>query len=268
MAEYAKKTVTGYKIFPCGAFDEDATHIILSKEEYEPLIWANQNLNQELWNAKHQNEELISKMNERTQALNQALREADAKTEEWVEYAKEIEDSLGTANARLIDMQEELANQKRLNENLLRISKERANSDRGLIPKKEHTGFAVISSTERKQRYTSEGSYQKVVVIWETIIQTPYTSDLTEEDIRKLIQQEETFCLLQKLGITEDFSEDYEKMSLGVIMRKCKDLGNVLLEWTLRVNYKRGYWELRILHAQPIGVVPKEMRPVTKSDGG
>ena len=40
-----------------------------------------------------------------------------------------------------------------LNENLLRIARERANADRKLKPKKEHTGYVVVSSTEKEYRY-------------------------------------------------------------------------------------------------------------------
>ena len=44
--------------------------------------------------------------------------------------------------AALAAERDESAHQRALNANLLRIAKERANADRKLKPKKEHTGYA------------------------------------------------------------------------------------------------------------------------------
>ena len=49
---------------------------------------------------------------------------------------------------KLTRAEEEVSYQKGLNANLLRISRERANADRSLRPKKEHTGYAVVRSME------------------------------------------------------------------------------------------------------------------------
>ena len=43
----------------------------------------------------------------------------------------------------------ESAYQRGLNKNLLRIARERANADRKLKPKKEHTGYVVVASEEK-----------------------------------------------------------------------------------------------------------------------
>ena len=40
-----------------------------------------------------------------------------------------------------------------LNKNLLRIARERANADRKLRPKKTHTGYVVLTSSEKEYRY-------------------------------------------------------------------------------------------------------------------
>ncbi|OKZ58405.1 MAG: hypothetical protein BHV91_03080 [Clostridiales bacterium 44_9] len=40
-----------------------------------------------------------------------------------------------------------------LNQNFKRISRERANADRGIKPKKERSGYVVLSSRQKKYRY-------------------------------------------------------------------------------------------------------------------
>lgn len=59
---------------------------------------------------------------------------------------KEIAEMQGA----LAQAQKDAAYQRHLNENLLRISRERANADRGLKPKKEHTGYVVMNMQKRK----------------------------------------------------------------------------------------------------------------------
>ena len=35
---------------------------------------------------------------------------------------------------------------------------------------------------------------------------------------------------------------------------------NILLNRSLRADYKTGYWEMTFLHTRPLGIVPAEMR--------
>ena len=85
--------------------------------------------------------------------------------------------------------QKEAKHQRGLNANLLRISKERANADRKLKPKKEHTGYVVASSEEKEYRYR-DGRKWKRVKLWETVLQSPYAVDFTEEQAREQITRE------------------------------------------------------------------------------
>ena len=91
---------------------------------------------------------------------------------------------------KLTRAEKEVNYQKGLNANLLRISRERANADRSLRPKKEHTGYAVVRSMEKEYRYKiSRHSWGKVM-LWETVIQSPYSMEFTEEQARKQIRRE------------------------------------------------------------------------------
>lgn len=68
-----------------------------------------------------------------------------------------------------------------LNQNFKRISRERANADRGIKPKKERSGYVVLSSRQKKYRYKKNRDAMVEVYLWETVIQTPYIVSFTAE---------------------------------------------------------------------------------------
>ena len=147
-----------------------------------------------------------------------------------------------------------------LNENLLRIARERANADRKLKRKKEHTGYVVVSSTEKEYRYKVNRRDFETVMLWETVLQSPYSIDFTEEQART--QMGELTCkggLIGRLGITANSSSKYEELICGQTWEKYKGL-NIAFQKKLRANYKTGYWEVIFSHTKPLGVVPEDMR--------
>ena len=69
---------------------------------------------------------------------------------------KKIHQIQSEAQSRITDAEKKIAEsalQRELNANLLRITKERANAERDLKPKKEHTGYVVLTSAEKESRY-------------------------------------------------------------------------------------------------------------------
>ena len=128
MSEFVKKTIVGYKDVPGGSSDPDCTHVILTLNEYKKIVRerdeAIRTVGIERQNADRQmNEEKKNAAYQIRQVRDQAV--------------KEIAEMQGA----LAQAQKDAAYQRHLNENLLRISRERANADRGLKPKKEHTGY-------------------------------------------------------------------------------------------------------------------------------
>lgn len=257
MFESIKKNFKGNEPVPDDCNDEEV-YIQLRLSEYHEL----HQVNQKLQKAEEENKRLSGEINR----LEQAEKQAKQKAAEQEKYRRETETQLADARTVAAELQDELDYQKGLNEHLLRISKERANADRKLTPKKEHTGYAVLLSTEKPQYHKSPGSIEKsVLTTWETFVQTPHPVDLPEEQTRRLLQ--DALYLLQKLGITADGTDAYRKRELHQVKNHYKDKENVLLEWTLRANFKAGYWELRLLHTQPLGIVPENMRlPTKKTD--
>ena len=147
MSEFVKKTIVGYKDVPGGSSDPDCTHVILTLNEYKKIVRerdeAIRTVGIERQNADRQmNEEKKNAAYQIRQVRDQAV--------------KEIAEMQGA----LAQAQKDAAYQRHLNENLLRISRERANADRGLKPKKEHTGYVVMNMQEKKlQRKNSRGYY-------------------------------------------------------------------------------------------------------------
>ena len=166
MAEFGKKGVMGYKVLPGGRNDSESTHAILSLEEYDELL-------RRIAVAIEQAKRIIRR--ERA-AAEQRGREAEEAAQEQVTAMEE----------KLASAEEEISYQKGLNANLLRVSRERANGDRRLRPKKEHTGYVVEFSMEKDYRYKVSRYAWETVTLWETVIQSPYSMEFTDEQESRL----------------------------------------------------------------------------------
>ena len=249
MAEYAKKTPMGYKVLPDNSSVREATHVVLTKEEHEQLLQEKRSLE---WNLQSQRNELTAQLQEVKDDAFQRVSAAEATAKQC---AREMETKLARTQ-QIADYWEQL------NEDLLRISKERANADRNLRPKKQHTGYVVLISAEKERRYEVPNKLKmEHAMLWETVIQTPFSVDFTEEQVRQQTGTEEAILLLQRIGITADHSADCEKNGMNEVLKGPGKTGNVILSRFLRANFRAGYWELTLLHNKSLGLVPKEMRP-------
>ena len=151
MAEFVKKTMMGYKEVPGGASDPECTHVILKEKEYEQQLRKISVAEQEARNAKYDADQEIRQVRSDAQSrVSAAVAEADQRV-------KALEQELAMA-------QKEAKHQRGLNANLLRISKERANADRKLKPKKEHS---IATGTEGSGKGLSYGKrYCKAHMRW------------------------------------------------------------------------------------------------------
>ena len=264
MSEFVKKTIVGYKDVPGGSSDPDCTHVILTLNEYKKIVRerdeAIRTVGIERQNADRQmNEEKKNAAYQIRQVRDQAV--------------KEIAEMQGA----LAQAQKDAAYQRHLNENLLRISRERANADRKLKPKKGHTGYCVVLSVEKEHRYGT-GKYMRRVLLWETVIQSPYGVDLPEELVRKQVTEELTCegatenSLIHRIGIDEFYPGSYAAMMKNRNKRPWYEIPeetdepeehkeeNIMLLPQFRANFKTGYWEAVFSHTRPLGVVPWDMR--------
>lgn len=255
MGEFVRKTLVGYKEIPGGRADPECTHVILSLKEYEEQLRRIAAAEQETQATKREAEK----------AIRSAKSDAQYKIQIAESEAAEI---VADLEGELEKERQESTYQRGLNKNLLRIAKERANADRKLKPKKEHTGYFIVYTGEKDYNYRRERRKLHRATLWETILQSPYSVDFSEGQARKQIQEDlfeqgaNNSWLVSKIGISMIYSYNYEKLiELDEWETKFKE-ANILLRpnLKLRISFRTGYWEAIILHTKPLDVVPPEMR--------
>lgn len=242
-----------YKAVPGGNSDPECTHVILTKEEYGKLVAQIAKAEREAAETHRQAAVSIEKVKQEARR--------------WI--AQEQEDcrkSLDALHEELQRAKEEGVYLEGLNENLLRIARERANADRKLKRKKDHTGYVVISSTEKEYRYKVNQRDFETVMLWETVLQTPYSIDFTEEQAREQTKEltgneGKSDWLVGRLGVNASYNGEYDEMlETAKWSDEQKAKYNIMLTRKLRANYRTGYWEVIFTHTKPLGLVPVDMR--------
>lgn len=253
MAEFVKKpTIGGYKPVAGGPRDTECTHVILTLGEYAGLKREISSAQQAARNAEYNADKKIHQIQSEAQSrITDAEKKIAKNTAEW--------------EKKLAAEQQESALQRGLNANLLRITKERANAERGLKPKKEHNGYVVLTSVEKESRYKDSYGHPQTITLWETAMETPYTVDFEAEQVRGLIREltqadEDGNWPICRIGITGNYPGKYADMIRNKGWREDYEEDNIMLERWLRANYRSGYWELVFLHTKPLAVVPPDMR--------
>ena len=243
----------GYKTLD--SLDGECTHVIQTRQEYEMLLNQRDRAKREKEEAERAAAREISRVKqEAAHEADRAAQRAQAQIDDLLQVERK------TA---------EIADQRALNANLLRISRERANADRGLRPKKVHTGYVVVMSSEKEIRYKNGRNKLLTAKVWETVLQSPYSVDFTESQARQLIEEDllaRKNGLLADVGITMICSgSSYENLIETENWKEIKAAHNTLFSRQLRANYRVGYWEYIIQHTKPLGIVPADMRAGTKN---
>lgn len=235
--------------------DQECSHVIQTKQEYETLLRQRDRAKREKEEAERTAAREISRVKQETaHEADRAAQRAQAQIDDLLHVERK------TA---------EIADQRALNANLLRITRERANADRGLRPKKVHTGYVVVMSSEKEIRYKTGRNKLLTAKVWETVLQSPYSVDFTESQARQLIEEDllaRKNGLLADVGITMICSgSSYENLIETENWKEIKVAHNTLFSRQLRANYRVGYWEYIIQHTKPLGIVPADMRAGAKN---
>lgn len=253
MSEFVKRTMMGYKEVSGGHSDPECTHVILTKREYEKLLQEKQKAEIDARIAKSDADNEIAK------AKSNAAYTAQQACQEAQDQVVAIQEELERERA-------ESAHQRALNANLLRVSRERANADRRLKPKKEHTGYGVVVSGEKEYRYKDGNRQWRDVMLWETTIQSPYAVDMPEPIARRLIsdellkKNEGGKSLLNRLGIHGYYPGSYADMIEDQRWCSHPEQYNIALEFYFQVNGRYGYWEVKFYHTKALSLIPQELR--------
>ena len=234
-----------------GLDDGNTTHVLLESYEYRRLLDQIEMLKTDI---RMKDLEIDGKLRALEEQSNRKIQALQQKAQQELDE-KDLE---------LEEARQDAMYQKDLNETLMRINRERANSDRHLRPKREHSGYVVLRSGERDHSYRVK---QKNVTVrlWETVLQTPYSIDFSadqaKEQTKELFSGSSGQWLIAKIGIHGQYSAGYAALASEEEEKfeKFRDANSVLQTW-LQANYRSGYWEITLLHTKPLNVVPPEMR--------
>ena len=242
--------MVGYKAVTGGGSDPECTHVIRTLDEYEEL---------------HQR--IRAAINDGKRAKDEAAQAAATSASNAEKAVKKIQDEatqkIEQMQKRLIVEQEAKIYQMGLNQRLLDISRERSNKDRNIRPKKERSGYVVLSSRQKKYRYKENRRDWGEVYLWETVIQTPYVVAFTAEQAMTETQElfardEQGHWLIGRLGIAGEYGGKYEDMLDDPRCAAWKDY-NIIVEKIFNANVKVGYWEIIITHTKPLDNIGTEL---------
>ena len=167
-------------------------------------------------------------------------------------HNKEVEDLKSTIE----DYKQELKRLKGLNGNLLRISRERANQERNLRPKKAHKGFVVLNrqslyyklySNVKQSPKSNQPNYVEFSC-FKIKIQTPFDAsisfDLIEDEIIEAFSE-----FMKDLKIDNWYNYNY---IINQPIFKIKDIilnseyNNFIFKYSYTANSKFNLWEIDV----------------------
>ena len=192
-------------------------------------------------------------------------------------------------------LQKENESLKRIRDTFMRQVKERSNKEKGQFPKKQHSGYSLISSCQKEYRYYDGG--RKSIWIYETVLQSPYSIDYSYHDVIYNFHSDMTaanddeLSLIEQLGlltISDDktyldlrkgdtykqvykecrmeYLEKHNKTDIWpedideVLSETKKKMDKVVYNANARANGRDGYWEVSFNHLIPMTNIPVTMR--------
>lgn len=242
--------MVGYKAVQGGHSDPECTHVILTLDEYDKL---HQRIRTAIDNGERAKDEAAQAAATSASNAEKAVRKIQEETAQKIEQMQR----------RLIVEQEAKIYQMGLNQRLLDISRERSNKDRNIRPKKERSGYVVLSSRQKKYKYKENRHDMAEVYLWETVIQTPYVVDFTAEQAMTETQElfardEQGHWLIGRIGIAGEYDGKYEDMLDDPRCATWIDY-NIIVEKSFNANVKAGYWEIIITHTKPLDNIGTEL---------
>lgn len=286
MTRFYKKGPLGMVKAEAGMSDPDASEVRMSMKEYRGLLDDIQSAEKSAASARAMAEDRIDRIKENArEKIEDVRRQAEAEAGKRISAAQDdvrrIKKEATSLQEQLAEAQAAIRNEKNLNENLVRIMRERANQSRGIKPKKQHDGYIVLESRQWKEKYKEEiwdtedhraryvGSLgvarkkgylrtvQKEVAAWKSVLQTPYDSRISLEQVQYKVE-EELFRkgILTNIGCTGM----YDGYKDGAFDKN----ENILYRWVFKANHHSRLWELEIYTTGEL-TVPEYRLPSQKT---
>ncbi len=246
------KSVVGWAEYKPGDEKREPTHKLVSNEEWVQL-------------ANYMN--LLKK---KIKEKDQSLRDKDAEIGNIRdEYDIEITAIKKKAAEDALRLQTEVERQMGLNENLLRITRERVNAKRGLQPKKKHLGYRYIGKITQikvvKERSKKDGNIYGSA--WTATMETPYDVTVPLTQIKDRIDSDlfGEFGICSKIHIhilPVDDADGKKKVWTGEYLDLPEKLidgdnGNYLYDLKYSANPKSRLWEVQLFTTSAIEALPE-----------
>lgn len=238
--ERVYESLTGYRKEKEG---KDATHVIYTIDEYNEMV--------------KERYEFGIRMQEQVNGFRVKF---DKEKEEYMKIHTEeinsLTERLYRLNKALKDEKEEVVRLNDLNQNLIRISVERANAKRKLKPKKEHPGYLVLQCHEYEYRFENFDGKRTTILkqpCWQVKIQSPYDCSLPYDSISKMVNDD----LFQFLGSSLGIKEIMHQIEIKDF--KSDEKNNFIFNMKYNQNARSGFWEVEYLTRYSI-YIPDELR--------
>ena len=263
--EYAyKKTGFMGKITYEPSSSDSGSHVVLSKDEYVQLKHNHDAYKYQLESEKKAHMKDVAKAK---QEVEEYKRKIDAAVIEKINSVKQ------NTRKELESTEEALDRQIGLNDNLLRIMKERANSKRGMQPKKQRSGYRFVGRIMQTKTISghAKGTGAIYTDVWTATLETPYDAAISIYDIEDRIQYDlfgvygkDNGGLLKKMEIKNIWCEDGTAWrgtyaELVKWKKQYNHIGNYLFDFKYMINPKTRLWEVQITTTDPISVIPDLM---------
>ena len=284
MTRFYKKGPLGMVKAEAGMSDPDASEVRMSMKEYRGLLADIQSAEKSAASARAMAEDRIDRIKENArEKIEDVKRQAEADAEKKVAAAqadvRRIGQEVDYLRKQLAEAQTNARNEKGLNENLIRIMRERSNQARGLKPKKQHDGYLVLESRQWKEKYKVDvwdtedhmmryggnlglarkkgylRTIQKEAPVWKSILQTPYDTGISLDQVRQRVEEVDLFEkeILRGIGCT-GMSEGYEDNAFD-------RNENILYRLIFKANYRSRLWELEIYTTNELTVPEYRLPP-------
>ena len=233
----------------------EATHVRMSVEEYDKLLSTISSYKSKL-------------SAEQTAHKNDVAAEQAKSTQDHNSIVKQANDAIGKANARAEAAEAETQRQTNLNNNLLRITRERSNAKRGLQPKKKHSGYRFSGKIMQTKTISGHDKHTGAIYsdVWTATLETPYPGTIPIHQIEDKIFEDlkGTDGILNKLYVNYWTFQDSTRLWKGdyqsaIDEKDNPEKKNYLFDYKFMINPKSKLWEIQITTTKSIRALDEMM---------
>ena len=230
--------------------NEDYTHVILTEKEYNK----NERKILDLENG-------IKKLErEYNSAIERYKKSANDKI---AEIRTDADERIAEAHAETEEYKNRADSFENINRNLIRVATERANVKRGLIPKKQHSGYICLSVEEYtfncECEHPTKSSRTLIIKLpcFQIRLQSPYNIAFDLESVKDLIHNDITNRLGAEMNIGTVYG-DFTSYDENEVRKIWSNAENFMFKIKHKANFQKGFWEVEYL-TRFMPVIPQSM---------